>query len=377
MKDHYINILLFALPLNILVYNQRNYYITPRHTETNRSLCECELYSPTNYDSDPEMKRVMQQFVDRTTQRFHEYDERMKTTRQKCREQCDKEIQKIILKDKLEKELMDKFATLQTDIQSDAIPTCVCEKSLADKVEKGCLRCGYGLGTVAPTVGLIGALAVHAWKPLALKAAITAALKANNAIISAAANAAGKIAGEAKGVDVVISALEQLGIKKLCPELLKSIGTTTGYTEALKIADAIIGKYEANCVWKITLATRPMCTDVGTKFKLIGIASGDFNPPRPGITRKVYDIVDNATSSAKAVAETEAAKVAAAKTATIKATQEKAIEAASMQLYTTIAYSILAILIIVLIMVIIYLILRYRRKKKMKKKLQYIKLLEE
>ncbi|KNC38021.1 rifin [Plasmodium falciparum RAJ116] len=70
MKDHYINILLFALPLNILVYNQRNYYITPRHTQTNRLLCECELYEPANYDNDQEMKEVMQQFEVRTSQDY-------------------------------------------------------------------------------------------------------------------------------------------------------------------------------------------------------------------------------------------------------------------------------------------------------------------
>ncbi|KNG76351.1 rifin [Plasmodium falciparum IGH-CR14] len=381
MKVHYINILLFALPLNIFVtlchdHIKNKLSIITRHIPTTRLLCECDLYMP-NYDNDPQIKELMDNFNKQTQQRLREYDDRMVEKRKLCKEQCDKEIQKIILKDKIEKELTENFATLQTDIRSDAIPTCVCEKSVADKVEKGCLRCGYGLGTVAPTVGLIGAVAVHAWKPLALKAAIAAALKANDATIASAAQAAGKIAGEAKGVDVVISALEQLGIKKLCPELLKSIGTTTHYTEVLKIANAIIGKYEANCAWNITSATRAMCTDVGTKFKLIRNETMDFLPTRPGITRKVYDIVDNATSSAQRAAGDKVAEVTAAKKLVIETAQEKAIEAASTHLYTTIAYSILAILIIVLIMVIIYLILRYRRKKKMKKKLQYIKLLEE
>ncbi|ETW39403.1 hypothetical protein PFNF135_06210 [Plasmodium falciparum NF135/5.C10] len=112
MKVHYFNIFLFSLTLKIIllsseVYNKRNHILTfHNQTTISRLLCECELYSPTNYDSDPEMKRVMQQFVDRTTQRFHEYDERMKTTRQKCKDKCDKEIQKIILKDKLEKQMI-------------------------------------------------------------------------------------------------------------------------------------------------------------------------------------------------------------------------------------------------------------------------------
>ncbi|SOV84165.1 rifin PIR protein, putative [Plasmodium reichenowi] len=108
MKVHYINILLFSLPLNILVYNGRNHNSTTHDTPkitTTRLLCECELYVPVNYDNDPQMKKAMQQFEDRTTQRFHEYNEHMKTTRQKCKDKCDKEIQKIILKDKLEKKM--------------------------------------------------------------------------------------------------------------------------------------------------------------------------------------------------------------------------------------------------------------------------------
>ncbi|EWC91184.1 hypothetical protein PFNF54_00005 [Plasmodium falciparum NF54] len=121
----------------------------------------------------------MQQFEDRTTQRFHEYDERMKTTRQKCKEQCDKEIQKIILKDKLEKELMDKFATLQTDIQSDSIPTCICEKSLEDKVEKGCLRCAGVLGGgIAPGWSLVSGLGYAVWTNYVTQTALQKGIEA-------------------------------------------------------------------------------------------------------------------------------------------------------------------------------------------------------
>ncbi|SPJ08669.1 rifin PIR protein,putative [Plasmodium sp. DRC-Itaito] len=171
MKVHYINILLFALQLNILVNTFTKPHSTPRHTPPNRTLCECELYAPANYDNDPEMKEVMDNFNKQTQQRFHEYDESMKTTRQKCKDKCDKEIQKIILKDKLEKQMAQHFHTLRTDTQNDAIPTFVCEKSTADKVEKFCLNCGYALGSVAPNVGLIGSLAVNVWKTGALLAA--------------------------------------------------------------------------------------------------------------------------------------------------------------------------------------------------------------
>ncbi|KNG74276.1 rifin [Plasmodium falciparum IGH-CR14] len=247
MKIHYINILLFELPLNILIYNQRNHKSTTHHTPkipTARLLCECELYAPSNYDSDPEMKRVMQQFVDRTTQRFHEYDERMKTTRQKCKEQCDKEIQKIILKDKLEKQMEQQFVTLHTDIQSGELPECTCKKSMADKVEKGCLRCGYGLGTVAPTVGLIGSVAVHVWKPVALKAAIKAALNAAANHISAAAEAAGELAGK----EAVIGGLKKMGISTLDGNALGSFIDEISYTNVPMITDAINTTFQRSCL---------------------------------------------------------------------------------------------------------------------------------
>ncbi|ETW57606.1 hypothetical protein PFUGPA_00514 [Plasmodium falciparum Palo Alto/Uganda] len=82
--------------------------------------------------------------------------------KKECKEQCEKDIQKIILKDKIEKELTEKFATLQTDITTEDIPTCICEKSLSGKVEKTCFKCGGLLGGgLEPTVGLLGTVAVN------------------------------------------------------------------------------------------------------------------------------------------------------------------------------------------------------------------------
>ncbi|ETW46025.1 hypothetical protein PFMALIP_05911 [Plasmodium falciparum MaliPS096_E11] len=354
------------------IYNQRNHKSTTHHTlkiPITRLLCECELYTPANYDDDPQMKKVMKNFNRQTQQRFHEYDERMKTTRQKCKDKCDKEIQKIILKDKLEKELMDKFATLQTDIQSDAIPTCVCEKSVADKVEKGCLKCGSILGSAMPEVGSIGGsllYALDAWKVAALKAAIAAAKEAGDA--------AGVAAGEAKGMQIVIGVLEQRGVGLLCPELLKSIGDTIHYTNAGKISDIIYGKYTTTCMGLNNSGPPTACKSFNIKFRLFDTRDIPIgSPPAQAIPESIGYAVDEATRSANA----QAAKVAATKTAAIEAAQEKAIETTFMGNQTIIIASVIAIVVIVLIMVIIYLILRYRRKKKMKKKLQYIKLLEE
>ncbi|ETW32018.1 hypothetical protein PFFCH_00544 [Plasmodium falciparum FCH/4] len=71
----------------------------------------------------------------------------MNEKRQKSKEQRDKNVQKIIEKDKI-------------------------EKSLTEKVEKGCLRCGCGLGGVAASVGLFGGLGTYGWKTAAIASAV-------------------------------------------------------------------------------------------------------------------------------------------------------------------------------------------------------------
>ncbi|ETW43492.1 hypothetical protein PFNF135_02405 [Plasmodium falciparum NF135/5.C10] len=95
MKLHYSNILLlYALNINILITSSSNvniqrYSYKTSHTpntktrKSHRSLCECELYAPSNYDNDPEMKAVMQGFDRQTSQRFEEYNERLLENKQK------------------------------------------------------------------------------------------------------------------------------------------------------------------------------------------------------------------------------------------------------------------------------------------------------
>ncbi|CDO61628.1 rifin [Plasmodium reichenowi] len=369
MKVHYFNILLFALPLNILVNNQRNHKSPTSHTSkitTTRLLCECELYAPSNYDNDREMKEVMENFNKQTQQRFHEYDERMKTTRQKCKDNCEKEIQKIILKDKLEKQMEQQLTTLETKIDTDDIPSCICEKSMAHKVEKDCLRCGYGLGTVAPTVGLIGSVVIGAWE----KTAIAAATKA--AIAKGAAE--GLAAGNAHGMNIVIKYLEDFYVKNLFPKIFEEISRIDHFSKVINFAGDIFTQKSATCSVQADQSISHMCGEFNYNFGFTYKSGGPKAVPGENPIPKVLSrLVERATQAADAVAEstTEEATAEAIKTST------DAIEAASTQLYSAIGYSVLAIIIIVLIIVIIYKILRYRRKKKMKKKLQYIKLLEE
>ncbi|ETW33426.1 hypothetical protein PFTANZ_05856 [Plasmodium falciparum Tanzania (2000708)] len=348
MKIHYINILLFAFTLNTSEHNQRNHNSTTYHTtiskrtKTHRSLCECDLYMP-NYENDPQMKKVIQQFYDRTTQRFHEYDDRMKTTRQKCKDKCDKEIQKIILKDKLEKELMDKFATLQTDIQKDGIPTCICEKSIAEKTEKGCLRCGYGLGSVAPMIGLTGSVAVNVWKTAELAAAKAAAAKA-----------AGDAATEA-------------GMKAVVSKINVWSNGFTAYKGFVNLAP-IVKKSNFNCPAALRKSAMALANK-SCDFEGRGINSSFCNTLYYGEETTFEPFAQAGIAKYK----TEFAS----QKALLEAAELDAVDATYTSFQTSIIAPIITIVVIVLIMVIIYLILRYRRKKKMKKKLQYIKLLEE
>ncbi|SOV84084.1 rifin PIR protein, putative [Plasmodium reichenowi] len=332
MKVPYINILLFALPLNILAHNNNKSYTTPLHTRTNRSLCECDIYESANYDNDPQMKKIMENFNKQTQQRFEKYEEHMVEKRKCCKDKCDKEIQKIILKDKLEKELMDKFSTLHTDIQSDAIPTCVCEKSVADKTEKFCLNCGKTMGGVAPGWGLVGGLMYAGWSHYI--AGVTA--KAfTDAGISTAIELMGNIFELSK-----VSAIN-----------LTQLITPANFNHKMSLVEIVNGVSNmcdaGGAAEDATFCTFQMSMRE-SKFVLL-------------ISKQAGEAADAAGEAAKAAEIAEAAKYTST----------------TSSLTTGITASVVAIVVIVLIMVIIYLVLRYRRKKKMKKKLQYIKLLEE
>lgn len=124
------------------------------------------------------MKQVMDNFHRHTEQRFHEYEQRLIKNRKECKEQCEQNIQKLILKEKIEKELKEKLSALQIDLSTHDIPTCVCEKSLADKTEKFCLKCGYGLGGALTAWEIFGYTGIYGWANYAAVLAHEAGVKA-------------------------------------------------------------------------------------------------------------------------------------------------------------------------------------------------------
>ncbi|SOS81731.1 PIR protein, putative [Plasmodium sp.] len=345
MKVHYINILLFALPLNILVRNQRNHrksILSTTKTEltkTHRTLCECELYAPSNYENDQEMKEVMESFNRQSSERFRKYDERMQDKRKQCKEQSEKDIQKIILKDKIEKELTEKLTTLQTNIDTNGIPTCVCEKSLAHKAENFCLNCGRTVGAVAPSWGLVSGLGYTAWINYT-----------NTTLVKIATDA-----GIAQGVKVGLIKIAEIvkyisGASTRIPVIDGAKLITAGnFTKQIKLYDIV----------KTIDSTMAMKLEANGYSEYCLIIQNIYE--RPVMLRSFPNKI---TAFTEALAQGE------------KGVLTEGAQATS-SLTTAIVASVVAIVVIVLVMLIIYLILHYRRKKKMKKKLQYIKLLKE
>ncbi|EWC78001.1 hypothetical protein C923_01329 [Plasmodium falciparum UGT5.1] len=138
---------------------------------------------------------------------------------------------------------MDKFATLHTDVQSDAIPTCICEKSIADKAEKFCLNCGKNMGAIAPWWGLVCGVGYAGWSHYV---ATTVAEAATNA-----------------GMKVVINVLKTLGAEKLIPEICEKISSTGNYANIINFTSIISTEFEASCaVMSSTGANQAMDTSM-------------------------------------------------------------------------------------------------------------------
>ncbi|SOS80841.1 PIR protein, putative [Plasmodium sp. gorilla clade G1] len=320
MKLHYTKILLFYVPLITLVtsssneHNKKKPYITRYTTNTtSRVLSECDKRTSI-YDNE-DMKSVKENFDRQTSQRFEEFEERMSEKRQKCKEQCDKDIQKIILKDKA-------------------------QKSLAEKVEKGCLMCACGLGGgVAPVWGLVSGLWYATWSQyvsttifkMSTDAGIQKGLEVGLVKVTQI------VTQLSRGTEVVIPAIDVLA--KMTAGISAEDVTLSGIFKTIHINGC--GSFES-----------------GTYALFSTWVQNMTNPIR------LRSFSAEAAEVTKAFAEAKTGILTKASNATSSLT-------------TAITVSIIAIVVIVLVMLIIYLILRYRRKKKMKKKLQYTKLLKE
>ncbi|SOV83881.1 rifin PIR protein, putative [Plasmodium reichenowi] len=317
MKLHYSKILVCILPLTIFVTSSSNenthkkLHTTPHHTQTNRSLCECDTQSSI-YDKDAEMKSVKENFHRQTSQRFEEYKERMKEKRQKRKEQRDKNIQEIIDKDKM-------------------------DKSLAEKIEKGCLRCGCALGGgILPVWGLVSGLWYATWSQYLSAKALPVGIK--------------------KGIEVGITEIFKIWGKTVrlreIPITVEEMLSSGKFTKSVNLFD--MAQHISDTMYE----------------KFLGTDYHSFWMFVDGIVKcETIDMFNKENSTHIAAVANAVAKGKAAEAANYASTTSS--------LTTGITASIIAIVVIVLVLIIIYLVLLYRRKKKMKKKAQYKKLLNE
>ncbi|EWC87281.1 hypothetical protein PFNF54_04058 [Plasmodium falciparum NF54] len=240
------------------------------------------------------------------------------------------------------------LTTLETKIDTNDIPTCVCEKSMTDKVEKGCLRCGRNLGVAVPGLGVLGAYGAHS----IVKVAMATAEKVGIQL--------GIDAGNAAGIKAVIEALNSsLNIDNLGGITLDTVLKGNNFKNIDFLVYILTDKYNTTC------------TVSNTEVETLLCYIGKEKPTLP------YTLIQS--NVRKAVAEaTEVATSTTEEMTTIYTTQELSkVTSTGAILSNPIIISFIVIVIVVIIFLIIYLILRYRRKKKTKKKLQYIKLLKE
>ncbi|SPJ08694.1 rifin PIR protein,putative [Plasmodium sp. DRC-Itaito] len=315
MKVHNTKILLFFFPLNILLtlyqeHNNNEAHTAPHYTPTTtlRGLSECDIQSSI-YDKNEEMKSVKDNFDRQTSQRFEEYEERMKDKRQKHKEERDNNIQKIIEKDKM-------------------------EKSLTEKIENGFLRCGCGLGGgVLPVWGLVSGLWYATLSKHVTKMAIQKGIEK----------------GIKEGLDQIFQIVREFRTKDIPTITAEQMLSSGNFTNGVTLYDMV--QHINNSLYD----------------KLGERGCDNFWIFVHGMTDK------------KSITEFNniyGTHVAAVEKAFEEGKAAEFVTHTSL-LSNTIIASVVTILIIVLVMIIIYLVLRYRRKKKMNKKAQYTKLINQ
>ncbi|SOS81683.1 PIR protein, putative [Plasmodium sp.] len=203
------------------------------------------------------------------------------------------------------------------------------EKLLEEKVEKCCLICGCGLGGgVAPFVGLFGGLAVNEMK----KAAVIASTDVG---IKEAIKEVGSIFHLAEGSTMEWTKMINAG----------------NYSNKMSLVNIVNSLYN-KCEDGQAVAGRLFCDASNSISRSNGSAA---------FSRTISEMAGNAAEAAGNAASGKFAEMTSVGTICSN----------------PVVISAIVVATIAVILLIIYLILRYRRKKKMTKKLQYTKLLNQ
>ncbi|CDO64819.1 rifin [Plasmodium reichenowi] len=131
---------------------------------TSRGLSEINLYEP-NYDNDPEMKKVMDNFNRRTEKRFEELNERIKEKRKKYNKKCDNDIKEIIVKDKIEKQLIKKFSALENVSDPNHLHKGKSKKKVTHNVQKCSYKKRKSLRSILTEWDILDNIDMYEWIP--------------------------------------------------------------------------------------------------------------------------------------------------------------------------------------------------------------------
>ncbi|KYN93062.1 rifin, partial [Plasmodium gaboni] len=137
---------------------------------SSRKLCEYDKYIP-NYDNDPEMKEVIEKYNERLAIRWKEYDELKKEKERKYKEQYDKDIKEIILKDKIEKQLTKQLSALDKFTDIDDLAKGIYEKKIAKKNKKDYKKSKKTLGHTLTEWNILANIDMYEWIPFSSKEA--------------------------------------------------------------------------------------------------------------------------------------------------------------------------------------------------------------
>ncbi|EWC78883.1 hypothetical protein C923_00435 [Plasmodium falciparum UGT5.1] len=159
-----------------------------------------------------------------------------------------------------------------------------------------------------PELGSVGGsllYALNAWKTTEIAAATELAKQAGAA--------QGAIAGNAKGMEVVIESLKTLGVENLFPGISKTVSSTGNYTKVTEFANTIYWKYAGTCTSLKRDFTAPAaCNTFEIKLSIKTAGAGTHgHPPQYAIREQLKGLAEKATTNAKAAAEAKSTTVAA------------------------------------------------------------------
>lgn len=209
---------------------------------------------------------------------------------------------------------------------------------------------------VAPNIGLLGGTGIYGWKIAALAAAKEEAISE------------GLTAASKTGIDYCIKYIitelkNQLGLYYIGSSPVDKFVTAQALKNPTLLIESVNIQYKNLWITNTYKLEKTLCS----------LAGEDYFIGKKLIDTSIRNIVGNA----KEGADTLTAHVTTDTIVKFTDTKTAVAQAFSITYNTAIIASLVAIWIIVLVMVMIYSILRYRRKRKMKKNLQYINLLKE